>query len=149
MTQLNNWIHPNPYLHEITISKEMTDKLGHTNNVRYVEFLENIAWDHIESLGCGWDVKEKIGKAMAITRTEIDYVNASYLDDCLHVATWVIASDQRFTCSRQFQIIRASDKKTILNAKMNFACISLKTGRLSKMPEIFVKALDQGLQVIQ
>lgn len=149
MTRLEDWIHPNPYIHEITITNEMTDKLGHTNNVRYIELLEEIAWDHIDSLGCGWDVKEKTGKAMAITRTEIDYLNASYLDDNLLVATWVVASDKRFTCSRQFQIIRASDKKSILQAKMNFACISLKTGRLSKMPEIFVKALDQGLQVIQ
>jgi len=86
---------------------------------------------------------------MAITRTEIDYLCASYTNDELIIATWVSDSDRRLTCSREFQIIRQADKKTILKAKMNFACISLKTGRMTKMPDIFVNALDRGLEAIQ
>jgi len=152
VTKLTNelqWIYPKPFINQVTVDVSATDKLGHTNNVRYVEWLESIAWAHIESLGCGWDIKEKLGKAMAITRTEIDYLCASYIHDELIIGTWVSASDRRVTCSRQFQIIRNADKKTILKAKMDFACISLKTGKMTKMPDIFVNALDHGLELIQ
>ncbi len=139
------WQWPNPHLKEITVLAEHTDRLGHTNNVRYLEWLESIAWSHIEVLGCGWDVKEKLGKAMAIVRTEIDYLAASYEGDKLLLATWITSSDMRVKSSRHFQLIRVADDKTLLKAKMDFACISLLTGRPSKMPEEFLIAHEKGL----
>ena len=140
-----DWQWPNPHLKEVTVNAKHTDRLGHTNNVRYLEWLEGIAWDHIEALGCGWDVKEKLGKAMAIVRTEIDYMSASYESDQLLLGTWITSSDMKFKSSRHFQLIRLSDSKTVLRAKMDFVCISLKTGRISKMPEAFVAAHERGL----
>ena len=141
----HDWQWPNPHLKEITVKAKDTDKLGHANNVRYLEWLESISWDHIEALGCGWEVKEKIGKAMVIIRTEIDYMAASYENDQLLLGTWITSSDMKFQSSRHFQLIRLSDGKTVLKAKMNFVCISLKTGQPAKMPELFVTAHQKGL----
>lgn len=146
---ISDWPWPNPYLMEIIVEPEQTDRLGHTNNVRYLEWLEAIAWEHIESLGAGWELKVRLGKAMAIIRTEIDYLSASYEGDKLIVATWVTASDGRFKCARNFRIIRPRDNKTILNARMEFACISLKNGQPTKMPEPFIVALEKGLRQSQ
>ncbi|MFD2229507.1 acyl-CoA thioesterase [Alkalimarinus sediminis] len=140
------WQWPNPYLDEITVKSEHTDRLGHTNNVRYLEWLERIAWSHIEALGCGWEVKEALGKAMVIIRTEIDYLSASYEGDVLILGTWITSSDLKLQSTRHFQLINRSTGKTILNAKMDFACISLKTGRPSKMPEAFIAAHEKGLR---
>jgi acyl-CoA thioester hydrolase len=73
-----DWQYSNPYLKDIRVKAEDTDKLGHTNNVRYLEWLESISWQHIEALGCGWDLIEKLGKAMAIVRSvmfsDLDYL---------------------------------------------------------------------------
>jgi acyl-CoA thioester hydrolase len=139
------WQWPNPYITQIRVEGLHTDRLGHTNNVRYLEWLEAIAWEHIDSLGCGWSVNKSLGKAMAIIRTEIDYLFASYEGDKLLLGTWITHSDMRLQSSRHFQLIRPIDGKTILNAKMKFACISLKTGKPSKMPEAFIKAHEKGL----
>ncbi len=144
-----DWQWPNPHLKAITVKAEHTDRLGHTNNVRYLEWLEGIAWDHIEALGCGWEVKEELGKAMAIVRTEIDYLSASYEGDQLLLGTWITSSDMRLQSARHFQLIRPADGKTVLRAKMDFACISLKTGRPTKMPAEFVVAHEKGLQQSQ
>ncbi len=141
-----NWHWPNPHLKDIEVKAEHTDRLGHTNNVRYLEWLEAIAWSHIDALGCGWDVKEQLGKAMAIIRTEIDYLSASYEGDKLLLGTWITSSDMRFKSSRHFQLINVGDGKTVLKAKMDFACISLKNGRLSTMPEEFIAAHEKGLK---
>ncbi len=140
-----NWLWPNPHLKEIEVTAEQTDRLGHTNNVRYLEWLEGIAWSHIEALGCGWEVKDALGKAMAIVRTEIDYLSASYAGDELLLGTWITSSDMKLQSTRHFQLINTSNGKTILKAKMDFACISLKTGRPAKMPEEFIAAHEKGL----
>jgi acyl-CoA thioester hydrolase len=143
--QLIQWQWPNPHISEITVTKKHTDRLGHTNNVRYLEWLEGIAWSHIEALGCGWGVKEALGKAMVIVRTEIDYISASYEGDKLLLGTWITSSDMRLQSTRHFQMVNTLNGKTILKAKMDFACISLKTGRPSKMPKEFVEAHEKGL----
>lgn len=141
-----NWQQPDPFVHRLTVKPEDTDRLGHTNNVRYLAWLEQIAWDHITHLGCGWEQMERSGHAMAITRTELNYRFASYAGDQLQLGTWVTAHDGRFKCARAFQLIRERDAKTLLTAEMQFACIDLKNGRPAKMPEDFIAALDRGLQ---
>lgn len=142
------WQWPNPHIQKIVVSDEHTDRLGHTNNVRYLEWMESIAWEHIESLGLSWELKKQLGKAMAIVRTEIDYMSASYAGDQLVLGTWITHSDLKFQSTRHFQLVRASDRKTIVQAKMQFACISLKSGKLSKMPQEFIDAHQKGLALV-
>jgi acyl-CoA thioester hydrolase len=141
-----DWRFPKPYLKEIKVKAEDTDKLGHTNNVRYLEWLEDISWQHIEALGCGWDLTEKLGKAMAIVRTEIDYINATYENEALCLATWITSSDLKLKSSRYFQLIRVSDGKLVLKAKMNYVCISLKSGKPAKMTKEIIEAHILGIQ---
>lgn len=142
----NNWHYSNPYLMDILVKAEHTDKLGHTNNVRYLEWLEQVSWQHIETLGCGWDVTEQLGKAMAIVRTEIDYIAASYEGEQLRVATWITSSDLKFKSTRHFQLIRPSDGKTILAAKVNYVCITFKSGKPSRMAKELIAAHQLGIQ---
>ena len=139
------WQYPDPFVQTIQVKAEDTDRLGHTNNVRYLGWLEAIAWQHITELGCGWEQMDEAGYALAITRTELDYRIASYEGDELLIGTWVTGNDRRFKCARAFQIVRTKDAKTILTATMQFACIDLKKGRPAKMPAQFSEALDRGL----
>jgi acyl-CoA thioester hydrolase len=143
------WDLPNPYLMTITVQASETDRLGHTNNQVYLKWLEQISWQHIESLGMDWPLHERLSRAMAITRTEIDYLASSYKDDDLLLATWISSSDQRITSSRRFQLVRLSDHKTIIKAQSFYACIDLKTGRPARMPKEFIDVHRQALAVHQ
>ncbi|MGK0443422.1 MAG: acyl-CoA thioester hydrolase [Bermanella sp.] len=143
------WDLPNPYLMTITVQADETDRLGHTNNQVYLKWLEQISWQHIESLGMDWPLHERLSRAMAITRTEIDYLASSYKDDDLLLATWISSSDQRITSSRRFQLVRLSDHKTIIKAQSFYACIDLKTGRPARMPKEFIDVHRQALAVHQ
>jgi acyl-CoA thioesterase FadM len=42
--------------------------------------------------------------------------------------------------------MRLSDQKLILNAKMNFVCISLKSGKPVKMSKEIIEAHELGMQ---
>ncbi len=135
------WDLPDPFTIDITVRDEDTDRLGHANNVVYVRWLEDVSWAHIESLGMTWALHEKTGKAMAITRTEIDYLASANADDHLVLGTWLTGYDGRFRSSRQFQLVRPSDGKTLVRAVSTHACVDMKTQRPSRAPKEFAEIL--------
>lgn len=79
------------------------------------------------------------GAAFAITRNEINYMKPTHEGEKLILGTWLVSTNQRFRSCKKFQLIRCSDNKTILNATMDLACISLKTGKPTKMPTVHNK----------
>lgn len=140
-----NWDLPSPFTQQIRVSPADTDRLGHANNVVYLRWLEELSWAHIESLGMTWALQEEIGKAMAITRTEINYLASANAGDILELGTWLTDFDGRFRSARQFQIIRPSDGKTLVRALSTHACVDLKSQRPSRMPIEFRRILESVL----
>lgn len=140
-----SWDRPNPCVLSLKVDQEHTDRLGHTNNVTYLHWMEKISWQHVESIGMGWQVQEQEGKAMAIMRTEVDYLLSSHVDEELLLGTWITESDGRLYSARAFQLVRKSDGKTIMRALSRYACIHLESGRPGRMPKSFVEAHNQAI----
>ncbi|WP_322002211.1 thioesterase family protein [Marinobacter alexandrii] len=135
------WDLPDPFTLEISVRDDDTDRLGHANNVVYVRWLEDVSWAHIESLGMTWELHEATGKAMAITRTEIDYLASANAGDRLILGTWLTGYDGRFRSSRQFQLVRPTDRKTLVRAVSTHACVDMKSQRPSRAPREFAEIL--------
>ena len=140
-----NWDLPSAFTQQITVSPDDTDRLGHANNVVYLRWLEEVSWAHIESLGMTWRLHEETGKAMAITRTEIDYLASANAGDVLELGTWLTDFDGRFRSARQFQLIRKFDGKTLGRALSTHACVDMKSQRPSRMPPEFKRILASVL----
>lgn len=136
------WDLPEPFTLDILVQEADTDRLGHANNVVYVRWLEDVSWAHIESLGMTWALHESTGKAMAITRTEIDYLAPANAGDRLVLGTWLTGFDGRFRSSRQFQLVRPADGKVLVRALSTHACVDMKTQRPARAPEAFARILD-------
>jgi len=145
MTQALNWDLPDPFTMTITVRPEDTDRLGHANNVVYVRWLEEVSWQHIDSLGMTWALHEETGKAMAITRTELDYLASANAGDELVLGTWLTDWDGRFRSARQFQLIRPADGKTLLRALSTHACVDMKSQRPARAPSAFAEILGGAL----
>lgn len=147
MSQLSSvqWDLDNPFIHEIEVNESDTDRLGHTNNRVYLKWMEDISWLHVAPLGMDWQAHEDTQRAMAITRTEIDYLASSYAGDKLILATWITSCDNRLLSSRQFQLVRAFDGKTLIRAKSFYACIDLKNGKPARMPKLFIDVHKQAM----
>lgn len=135
------WDLPDPFTLEISVVEADADELGHANNVVYVRWLEDISWAHVNTLGMNWALHEATGKAMAITRTEIDYLASANPGDRLVMGTWLTGFDGRFRSARQFQLVRLSDSKTLMRAVSTHACVDLKTQRPSRAPKEFAEIL--------
>lgn len=134
-----------PFTIDIRVRAEDTDRLGHANNVVYVRWLEDVSWAHIESLGMTWALHEQTGKAMAITRTEIDYLASANAGDELVLGTWLTDYDGRFRSARQFQLVRPADGKTLVRAVSTHACVDLKSQRPARAPREFAEILGAAI----
>lgn len=133
------WDHPNPFVVSHRVEAGDIDGLQHTNNTVYVKWCEQAAWAHSVSLGLDLDRYRALDRAMAITRSEYDYLRASREGEELLTATWITGWDRRLTMQRRFQIVRPADGATILRGGMQFACIEISSGRPRRMPAEFIE----------
>lgn len=133
------WDHPHPHLLQTCVRPEDIDGLNHTNNTVYVKWCEQVAWSHSVSLGLDLDSYRSLDRAMAITRSEYDYLQASREGDRIAVATWIVDWDRRLTMKRHFQVVRVDDGVTLLRASMHFACIEMSSGRPRRLPAAFIE----------
>ncbi|WP_396588210.1 acyl-CoA thioesterase [Bermanella sp. R86510] len=137
------WQYANPFTMDIVVSADDTDRLGHTNNQVYIKWMEEISWRHIEQHGLTWDKQTQENRAMAIHRTDIEYLQASYEGDALVMATWITSCERQLTTSRHFQCVRPADGKTIIQANSHYVSIDLKTGKPARMPKWYQQTLQQ------
>lgn len=141
------WDYENPFLLQLTVDAKDIDGLNHTNNAVYVQWCEQVAWAHSAALGLDLDYYRRLDRAMVITRSEFDYLQASRLGDNLAIATWIVSWDARLTMLRRFQIQRTSDRLTLLRGAMHFACVELSSGKPRRLPAEFIEGY--GPAVVQ
>ena len=143
-----NWDYPRPFTLAVQPGFDDIDGLKHTNNAVYVRWCEATAWAHSQALGLGLADYQRLDRAMAIRRGEYDYLLPSVEGDELLLATWLTASDGRITLERRFQLIRASDRATVLRGRWELVCIEMGSGRPRRMPKefstVYLAALVDG-----
>ena len=72
-----SWDRPQPFTLAARVGAEDIDGLEHTNNTVYVKWCEQVAWLHSVSLGLDLERYRELDRAMAITHSEYDYLQAS------------------------------------------------------------------------
>jgi acyl-CoA thioester hydrolase len=70
----------------ITVSAKDIDNLNHVNNVVYLQWVQEVASAHWDTVATD-ELKKKY--SWVVLRHEIDYRNPAYLGDELLVQTWV------------------------------------------------------------
>ncbi len=122
------------------------DGLDHCNNVSYLRWLEQAAWQHSIELGLDLDAYKRLDRAMVVRRHELDYLGAAYLGDELIVGTWLHQNDGKLSLWRKYQIIRPRDRTVLIRATTHFVCAELSTGRPKRQPEEFLRAYAAATQ---
>jgi acyl-CoA thioester hydrolase len=140
-----NWDLPQPFTLPMAPGSNDIDGLQHTNNAVYVQWCEKVAWAHSEALGLALADYHRLDRAMALRRGEYDYLLPTFLGDELTLATWLVASDGKLSMERQFQLVRNSDKATVLRGRWQLVCIELSSGRPRRMPPEFLQVYGGAL----
>lgn len=142
------WDFPEPFTRDVTVQAADIDGLGHTNNTVYAKWCEEVAWAHSASLGLDLESYRRLDRAMAVMRSEYDYLQAAYEGDQLVTATWIVHWDGKLTMQRRFQILRPTDGATLLRGLVRFACIELSSGKPRRMPPEFIEGYGPAIREI-
>ena len=95
----------------VTVEREHIDVWGHTNNVCYVQWMQDVAVGHSAALG--WDSKRylDVGAIWVVRNHTIDYKRSSYLGSRILVQTW-IEEMKKVSCLRKYRFIEFPDNLT-------------------------------------
>ncbi len=138
------WDFPDPFVQTRTPRPDDIDGLNHTNNAVYVQWCEQVAWAHSEALGLTLRDYHRLDRAMAIRRGAYDYLLPTLLGEALTLATWLCAGDSKLGMTRRFQLVRDSDRATVMRGQWDLVCIELSSGRAKRMPAEFIAAYLPG-----
>jgi acyl-CoA thioester hydrolase len=127
-----------PHVERVVVAGSDIDGFGHTNNVVYLGWLEKAAWAHSCRLGFSMDEYRRLGCGMVARRHELDYLLPTFAGEELLIGTWVSGNDGKLSTYRDYQIIRPSDRKTVLTGRTHWVCVDLASGRPRRMPPEFV-----------
>lgn len=134
------WDLPAPFTGAVSPRASDIDGLNHTNNAVYVQWCEQVAWAHSESLGMTLEDYHRLDRAMAIRRGQYEYLLPTFEGEALTLATWLTYGDGKLTMTRRFQLVRDSDAATVLRGTWELVCIELGTGKPRRMPQAFLNA---------
>lgn len=135
-----DWDRAKPFILSVKVPSSSIDSYGHVNNAEYLKWLDDCARAHSLELGIDCDQAIDFGFGMAVRESQLQYIVAAHLDDELRVGTWIVENDERLRISREFQIMRVSDQRTLVRGQLNYVCINLASGRPVKMPAEFQQA---------
>ena len=134
------WDVASPFIQTLEVGPAHLDAFGHTNNVVYLSWLQDVAWAHSLSLGFGMDDYRRVGAGCVARRHELDYLAATFTGDRLQVATWIAENSGKLDMWRAYQIIREQDRRVVLRGRTQWICVDMKTGKPRRQPPEFVAA---------
>jgi len=123
--------------YEITVLPEHLDGMDHVNNVVYVQFMQDIAdkhWNTVSLPGLDEIV------LWVVRRHEIDYLAPAFLHDTLLIRTWT-GEHSAVTWDRHCEIIRKQDQKKIISAKSVWVLLDKLTGKPKRIDKQMLNRL--------
>ncbi len=131
--------HPNKedFSLPIVVSKEHIDELGHVNNVVYVQWIQDIAAAHWNTLA-SVDTRKKY--LWVVLRHEIDYLSAAFEGNTLTATTWV-GESHGARSERFVQITHEQNGKLIAKAKTLWCLLDGVSMKPKRIDEEVIKIL--------
>jgi acyl-CoA thioester hydrolase len=114
----------------LTAGREHIDELGHVNNAVWVQWIQQVAVAHWDSVA---SAAHKNAFYWVVVRHEIDYLRAAHEGDRITARTWVADAPQGARFDR-FVEFAGEDGKICVRSKTQWAIIDKALGRPIRMP---------------
>jgi acyl-CoA thioester hydrolase len=125
------------YSYEFTVPADALDENGHVNNVRYVQWMQDAAVRHYESIG-GIPLTQAIGATWVVRSHNIEYLRPAFADDRIEVRTWVV-NIRRVRSLRRYRFIRVADGKLLVKGETDWVFVDARTGVPMAVPEEIIR----------
>src|SRR5512141_1431848 len=121
------------YSKAFIIPASSIDENGHVNNVAFVQWMQDIAVEHYESIG-GIQPTQLIGATWVVREHRIQYLLPAFVDEEIEIRTWV-ENVRRVRSLRKYEFVRKSDGKMLVRGETDWVFVDIKTGAPRAIPE--------------
>ena len=118
------------FTYSFSVPQFAIDNYGHVNNVIYLQWMQDAALRHPESVpeyklpeNTGWYAREH----------RIKYLSPAYLGDEIEVRTW-IAEFKRVGGIRRYEFVRKVDGMVLVKGETQWVFVELATGKPIPIP---------------
>jgi len=118
---------------QFTIPQNAIDENGHVNNVVYVQWMQDAAVRHYESIG-GTALMQGTGATWVVREHRIEYLLPAFAGDEIEVRTWV-ENIRKVRSLRKYEFIRKSDSKLLVRGETDWVFVETGSGRPIPIPE--------------
>jgi len=115
-------------LTQITVRGYHEDRFGHVNNARYLEFLEQARWEHLEEQGLSIDHLEAHGVFPVVVRMAISYRRPASAGNALEITTKLSSTSSRRVVLEQ-EARFAESEEVCIRATVTAVFLATETGR--------------------
>jgi acyl-CoA thioester hydrolase len=122
-----------PFRRTRTIAREDIDELGHVNNVRWVQFVAELAGAHAARHGGDLASLRAHGALWIVRRHELDYHRPALPGEEIVEETWVEKLSGAKS-ERHSRFTRAADGALLVSAVTIWAYVDAKTLRPTRIP---------------
>ena len=109
------------YSKTFSIPGSAIDENGHVNNVAYVQWMQDIAIEHYESIG-GVSPMQLLGATWVVREHRVEYLLPALADEEIEVRTWV-ENIRRVRSLRKYEFVRKSDKKLLVRGETDWVFV--------------------------
>ncbi|MFH1810389.1 MAG: thioesterase family protein [Pseudomonadota bacterium] len=108
------------------------DLLGHVNNVRWVQWINDLATTHSSSVGLDFDTYTALGYLWIIRKHEVEYLRQALEGDVVTGVTWV--QDQRGVSSNRASRFFDGAGQLLVRATTTWVLCDVETRRPRRIP---------------
>jgi len=120
------------FKYTFTIPEETVDQNGHVNNVHFVQWMQDVAIRHYESLK-GVQPTQAIGATWVVREHRITYQSPAFAGDEIEIRTWV-ANIRRVRSLRRYEFVRKADGALLVKGETDWVFVDSHTGRPITIP---------------
>lgn len=114
------------------------DELGHVNNVVYMQWVQDVAAAHWNSLA---SVEIRQRYSWVVIRHEIDYIGSGFEGDHLKATTWV-GESRGARSERHVEITNQANGKLLVKAKTTWCLLDDITMKPKRVDEEMIAMLN-------
>lgn len=119
----------NIFAYSFIVPESVIDENGHVNNVAYVQWMQDSAIRHPESVG----YKNPENTTWYAREHRIEYLLPAFAGEELEVRTW-LSEVKRVRAHRKYEFIRKSDGKVIARGETEWVYVNATTGQPISIP---------------
>jgi acyl-CoA thioester hydrolase len=131
---------------EIAVDDSDIDAYDHVNNAVYLQWCDRAAWSHSLALGVSVEQCVQLRRGMVVHRAELEFLRGALRGDIVTAATAIVATDHKLRVTRRFEIRRGTE--LLAQARIDYVCMNLDTGRAARLPPAFVAAYVAGIATV-